>query len=215
MIVIDARARDSAGNWSIQPPVSYRLARRPSLTDLAPAIGPASGGTLIEVKGIDFVEPVDGSEGTQLLIDGRPIPLETISPTRITAKTPSHDSGSATITVSNGGAESLQMKYFQFVDRPLVKLVTPASGPLSGGTWIKVVGNNFRARRPSSPSAARSCCAGTSRARTESWARRPSPPTPGPVAVTATDDDGGSDTLDRRLHLQRGRSARRPDVLRR
>ena len=94
--------------------------------------------------GIDFVEPADGSEGTQLLIDGHPVPIQTISPTRITATTPSHDSGIATVTVSTGGAESLQMYYFQFVDRPIVRTVTPASGPLSGGTWINVGGNNFR-----------------------------------------------------------------------
>ena len=142
-IVIEAEAVDSAGNRT-SVPVPYRLARRPSLTDLSPAIGPASGGTTIEVLGIDFVEPVAGSEGTQLLIDGHPVPVQTISATRITATTPSHDSGIATVTVSTGGAESLQMKYFQFVDRPMVRLVTPASGPLSGGTWIKIVGNNFR-----------------------------------------------------------------------
>lgn len=142
-IVIEAGAVDSAGNPT-SVPVVYRLARRPLLTDLSPGIGPAGGGTAIEVLGLDFVEPVGGSEGTQLLIDGHPVPIQTISATRITATTPSHDSGIATVTVSTGGAESLQMYYFQFVDKPIVRQVTPPNGPLTGGTWIIVSGNDFR-----------------------------------------------------------------------
>jgi len=142
-ILIEAYARDSAGNETTIP-LEYRLARRPKLTGLSPAIGPASGGTMIDVSGTDFVEPAEGSEGTQLLVDGQPVVVQTISPTRITAMTPRHDAGFADVTVSTGGAESLQTHYFQFVARPIVRVVIPANGPLPGGTWITVAGNNFR-----------------------------------------------------------------------
>jgi hypothetical protein len=191
-IVIEAAAVDSAGNGA-SVPIPYRLARRPVLTGLSPAIGPASGGTTIEVLGLDFIEPVDG-EGTQLLIDGRPVPVQTISPTRITATTPSHDSGIGTVTVSTGGAESLQMKYFQFVDRPLVKLVAPASGPLSGGTWIKVAGNNFRDPQTSITVGGKKLLCRFFESPNRILGKTPSASAPGPAAVTATDDDGGSDT---------------------
>ncbi len=192
-IFIEAEAVDSAGNpTSVSVP--YRVARRPVLTDLSPAIGPASGGTTIEVLGIDFVEPVAGSEGTQLLIDGHPVPVQTISATRITATTPSHDSDIATVTVSTGGAESLQMKYFQFVNRPLVRLVTPASGPLSGGTWIKVVGNNFRDPQTRITVGGKELLCRTFEGANRILGKTPPASAPGPVTVSATDDDGGSDT---------------------
>jgi hypothetical protein len=192
-IFIEAEAVDSAGNpTSVSVP--YRVARRPVLTDLSPAIGPAGGGTTIAVLGVDFVEPVAGSDGTQLLIDGHPVPVQTISATRITATTPSHDSGIATVTVSTGGAESLQMKYFQFVDRPLVRLVTPASGPLSGGTWIKVVGNNFRNPQTHITVGNNELRCAFFEGPNRIVGKTPPVSAPGPVAVTATDDNGGSDT---------------------
>jgi len=191
-IFIEAEAVDSAGNpTSVSVP--YRLARRPVLRDLSPAIGPASGGTTIEVLGLDFIEPVDG-EGTQLLFDGHPVPTQTISATRITAMTPSHDSGIATLTVSTGGAESLQMKYFQFVDRPLVRMVVPASGPLSGGTWLKVVGNNFRNPQTHITVGGEKLLCPYFEGPNRILGKTPPAFAPGAVAVTATDDDGGSDT---------------------
>jgi hypothetical protein len=191
-IVIDAVAVDSADKRTSLP-LAYKLARRPVLTGLSPAIGPASGGTTIEVLGLDFVEPVDG-EGTQLLIDGHPVPAQTISATRITAMTPSHDSVIATVTVSTGGAESLQMKYFQFVDRPLVKLVTPASGPLSGGTWLKIAGNNFRNLQTHITVGGKELLCRFFEGPNRILGKTPPASAPGPVAVTATDDDGGADT---------------------
>jgi IPT/TIG domain len=194
-IVIAAEAVDSAANWIATEPAVHRLARRPTLTaPPAPAIGPASGGTLIEVRGIDFLEPVVGSEGTALLIDGHPIPPETISPTRITARTPSHDPDIATITVSSGGAESLQMYYFQFVAGPIVREVVPASGPLSGGTWIKVVGKNFRNPQTLITVGGEALLCPYFEGTNRILGKTPAASAAGPVAVTATDDDGGSDT---------------------
>ena len=195
-IVIEAGAVDSAGNRMTTGPVVYRLARRPTLTDLSPATGPASGGTRIEVRGIDFVEPVDGSEGTQLLIDGHPVPPETISPTRITAVTPNHDPGIGTVTVSTGAAESLQMRYFQFVARPLVRLVTPMSGPLSGGTWIKIVGNNFRHPQTRITVGDHDLLCPYFEGPNRIVGKTPAASAPGPVTITATDVDSGTDTWD-------------------
>ena len=135
-----------------------------------------------------------GSEGTQLLIDGHPVPLQTISPTRITAVTPGHDPVVATVTVSSGGAESLQMRYFQFVATPIVKLVTPLSGPLSGGTWIKVVGSNFRDPQTQITVGGEKLLCRFFEGPTRILGKTPPGSDPGPFAITATDDDSGSDT---------------------
>ena len=86
------------------------------------------------------------------------------------------------------------MKYFQFVDRPLVKLVTPASGPLSGGTWIKIAGNNFRNLQTHITVGGKELACRYFDGPNRILGKTPRGSDTGPVTVTATDDDGGSDT---------------------
>lgn len=189
-ILIEAYARDSAGNETTIP-LEYRLARRPKLTGLSPAVGPASGGTMIEVSGTDFVEPSGGSEGTQLLVDGQPVPVQTVSPTQITAMTPRHDAGFAEVTVSTGGAESLQMYYFQFVDRPIVRFVIPANGPVPGGTWIIVAGNSFRDQQTHIMVGGNELLCPVFDGPNRIRGMTPRGSAAGPVPITAQDIDGG------------------------
>jgi hypothetical protein len=144
-VMVEAQASDSAGNTG-RAQASFKLAPRPSLTALAPSVGPASGGTAIDLRGTDFVVWTDTSEGSKLLLDDVPLPLDTftvVSPTQITAVMPVHDDGSARLSVATGAAATGPM-YFQFVAQPVVRLVSPAHGPVAGGTWVAVVGSHFR-----------------------------------------------------------------------
>jgi hypothetical protein len=67
-----------------------------------------------------------------------------VSPNEITAIMPAHDEGFAPITVANGDATSSTTSSFEFVAAPIVKMISPTHGPISGGTAIAVVGNHFR-----------------------------------------------------------------------
>ena len=147
IVVIEAHAKDSAGNPALAR-AGFPLASPPTVTGLAPSVGPASGGTAIDIHGTNFVKPTDNFEGSVLLIDGVPADpsvnmVEVVSDTEITAITSSHDPGYATLTVATGDAITDRM-YFQFFAAPVVRMVSPNRGPLSGGTKIAVVGSHFR-----------------------------------------------------------------------
>jgi len=152
MVIVDAEATDSVGKTATLH-ATFRLAPHPSLTSLAPTVGPATGGTPVDVRGTDFVAPIttpDGSQvladGSQLLVDGVPLDptlVTVVSSTEITAILPGHDAGFAILTVATGTAITAPM-YFDFVPAPIVKMISPNHGPLSGGTRVSVVGNHFR-----------------------------------------------------------------------
>src|SRR5262252_527376 len=153
MVVIEAHAMDSVGNPAVAR-ASFRLAPQPTLTGLAPTVGPASGGTAIDIHGTDSVAPTyaaDGSpllDGSQLLIDGVPVDpvanaVLVVSSTEMTAIMSSHDPGYAKLTVATGQAVTDAM-YFEFFPAPVVRLVSPNRGPLSGGTAVAIVGDHFR-----------------------------------------------------------------------
>jgi len=143
-LTIDARATDSAGNESPLMPAVFPLAPRPTLVSLSPSVGPAAGGTQIEVHGTNFVMADDPAHGTLLLIDGQMVEsAKVMSSTEIIATTPVHDAGDALLTVSTGGAATAAI-VFEFVAAPIVRMVSPNRGPVTGGTPIAVVGNHFR-----------------------------------------------------------------------
>jgi hypothetical protein len=145
MVVIVAQAMDSAGNPGTAN-ASFRLALPPSLTGLAPDVGPATGGTMIDILGSHFVAPLPYiSDGTQVLIGDTAIDsalVTVVSPTEITAIMPAHDAGYWPIRVANGNATS--SNGFAFVAAPIVKSISPTHGSMSGGTAIAIVGNHFR-----------------------------------------------------------------------
>jgi hypothetical protein len=142
-VVVNPHAKDTARNEAPAARASFRLVPRPTLSYVSPQTGPATGGTEIVVEGTGFVAPLDGSDGTRLLLDGRMIEPKEITPTTIHAVMPQHDPGPAVLTVANGDAESAPLT-FQFVGAPIVRMASPLTGPVTGGTRISVVGNNFR-----------------------------------------------------------------------
>ena len=142
-VTVSAMAMDNVGNPA-SAYASFRLAPRPALTGLAPALGPAGGGTRVEVYGTDFVLPTDLSDGTRLLLDGQVVTsAEVLTRNEITAVMPAHDPGGSPLTVMTGGAESTATS-FLFVAAPLIRAISPTHAPASGGTPIAIAGNFFR-----------------------------------------------------------------------
>jgi hypothetical protein len=79
------------------------------------------------------------------LLDGVELAPTSISPTEIRAITPGHDPGVGKFSVVSGAAETASKLSFTFIAAPVVKLVAPLHGPVTGGTRISISGNNFRA----------------------------------------------------------------------
>jgi hypothetical protein len=143
-VTIEASAIDNRGNdIAISPPAVFPLVTRPYVSSMTPGIGPTGGGTEILVKGTDFVLPYGPSKGTELVINGVPLRDVTVTSTEIRGVTERHDPGLAIVRVRNGVAYSTDWP-FEFVAAPGVLRIFPPRGPVSGGTWIAVIGSHFR-----------------------------------------------------------------------
>jgi hypothetical protein len=148
---LEVTARDSA-----QPEAnvatlnaSFPFAPKPLvMTDsCTPIIGPASGGTLVTITGANFV-PGRTRSGTQILVKDA-APVDAVLPqeeggtsTQISARTLPHTAGPVSIVVSNGNNAATACT-FTFLPAPIIRQVSPGTGPAAGGTRIKIAGNHF------------------------------------------------------------------------
>jgi hypothetical protein len=193
-VTIEARAADRAGNeadpaWRHSP-----LARRPSLDNVSPQVGPAGGNTPIVLRGANFVRPTPEFDGSLLLLDGRPVEAEVVNDTTIAATTPAHYGGVARLAVSTGGAETTELP-FEFIDPLQLKRICPDRGRVSGGTPVTIVGNGFRGLKTIITIDGNELVSPDPIGSTRIEGVTPPGRGPGPVYVLATDEHGRSNML--------------------
>ncbi|MCA9514135.1 MAG: IPT/TIG domain-containing protein [Myxococcales bacterium] len=116
----------------------------PHVTDVIPQIGPIAGGIDVVVRGSDFVPGADVRFGNSLS------PLVVVADAEtLTAKLPAGQLGPVDITVINPGGKSGTLAAgFTYVDSvqgvpPLISAIVPATGPVAGGTPVRVLGTGF------------------------------------------------------------------------
>jgi hypothetical protein len=112
----------------------------PADASFAPFAGPAIGGTLLSVKGKNFIP------GTQVLLGGallEPGGGTWVSPTLIQGTTPAHDPGPVTVTVRSGSSSVDASGSFEFVAEPQVLDVSPSMGPSAGCAPVTIIGKYF------------------------------------------------------------------------
>ncbi len=114
----------------------------PTVSAVAPALGPSAGGTSITITGTGFVS------GATVTIGGTAATgVTVVSATSITATTPAGTPGGATVTVRNSDGQAANVGggfTFQY-PVPTVTAIAPATGTSDGGTAITVTGTGFRA----------------------------------------------------------------------
>jgi hypothetical protein len=190
VIIITPYATDSVGLEADTTPATFTLAARPSLIGATPTVGPASGGTEIVVRGSDFIE------GTVLLFGSQIVPPTSVTATEIRALTPAHDPGTSTLKVATGGSPCVETMYFDFIPAPIVRLVKPPHGPVTGGTHISVAGNYFRGIKTHIEVGGRALlCQTFMGANRIDGVVPPAADGDGPVVVTAWDEIGGTATV--------------------
>jgi hypothetical protein len=135
---IQANSSPVIVTWSGTPPAA------PTVSNVNPATGPASGGTPVTVTGTNFAAgdtvAFGGSAATGVTVN---------SATSITATSPA-GSGTVDVTVTGPGGTSATSSADKFTygpppSAPTVSAVSPASGSVSGGTAVTVTGTNFAA----------------------------------------------------------------------
>ncbi len=111
----------------------------PSLTSMSPSSGPATGGTTVDLRGLDFVKG-----GTSVSFGGTASPLVSfVDAHHIRAVSPAGSGGpvNITVTTSNGTTPTRPADQFSWV--PAVTAVSPASGPVGGGNGVSITGAGF------------------------------------------------------------------------
>ncbi len=115
----------------------------PTVTSVSPNTGAVGGGTGITITGANFLTgaavSVGGTAATGITV---------VNSTTITATTPAHSAGGASVVVTNtdGQSGTLSNGYtYANAPTPTVTAVAPNSGPVSGGTAVTITGANFLA----------------------------------------------------------------------
>jgi IPT/TIG domain len=123
----------------------------PTVSSVSPASGPITGGTPIRITGTGFVAGVTVEIGQGGGVGPTAIPASkvvVVSPTEITATTGGlAKAGTWNLFVIDSGATSPantgdDYTYYP-VTMPTVSSVSPASGPITGGTPIRITGTGF------------------------------------------------------------------------
>jgi hypothetical protein len=140
-----ATATISGGAWIMQM-VAFRAASGggaapPTVTSITPNSGPTTGGTSVTITGTNFATGATvtfgSAAGTNVVV---------LNSTTLTVTTPAGGAGAVTVTVTNPGPQSGSLANgFSYVLVPTVTIVSPNSGPASGGTSVTITGTNFGA----------------------------------------------------------------------
>jgi len=139
VVVSDANGTSSGG-----PSYTYIAPPPPTVTSITPTSGTTAGGTAVTIKGTGFVSPATvtiGNEATSVTVS---------SSTLITAKTAATVAGSDKVVVSdaNGTSSGGPSYTYTAAPQPKVTAVSPASGPVAGGTTVTIKGTNLTAASP-------------------------------------------------------------------
>jgi hypothetical protein len=110
----------------------------PTIASVSPTSGPLTAGTSITIAGTNFITgatvKVGGIAATSVVI---------VSSTSITAVTPAGTAGAKDVVVTTAGGVVTKTAAFTYVALPTITLVTPISGPVTGGTIINFAGTNL------------------------------------------------------------------------
>ena len=158
-----ARLRGSVAVWLVNPdgtqaqaPSTFLYLAPPTILGVAPARGPASGGTTVTINGDNLAEDPFGDVPTVLFCDdyaassncvaADPDFLDVTSDGRtITLKSPARAPGVVDVAVlAPDGQEDIALSAFTFTELPTVADIAPDAGPTNGGQMLRVTGTGFQ-----------------------------------------------------------------------
>ena len=138
--VVDITVVTPGGTSATSPADQFTYHAAPVVSAVSPADGLPAGGAVITVTGtgfsgasaVDFGPTAGGS-------------LTVVSGTSLTVVSPAELAGVVDITVTGPGGTSATgpADQFSYDGRPVVSAVSPAAGPVAGGTVVSVTGTGF------------------------------------------------------------------------
>lgn len=119
---------------------SYLWADTPHISSLSPARGTSNGGTRVTITGANFAGVTSvtfgGTPGTNLAVSGTG---------SLAVTTPAGSAGKTVPVVVTGAGGTSNSASYRYTAAPRVAALSPARGPLNGGTKITITGANFAA----------------------------------------------------------------------
>jgi hypothetical protein len=111
----------------------------PIVSALSPNSGPVGGGTLVTITGSNLAR----ATAVQFGASGAPI-VKRVSASEIQVTSPK-GSGTVDVTVTTAGGTSAKTAadHYGYVAAPIVSALSPNSGPVGGGTVVKITGSNL------------------------------------------------------------------------
>lgn len=119
---------------------AFLFVTRPTVAQVAPALGTAAGGTPVSISSTGF------AAGAKVLIGNvQATNVTFVDPTELTAITPPHASGpvDVVVTVLPAVSSAPLGAGFTYLDAPTLTSVSPSSGTGLGGTPVTLTGTNF------------------------------------------------------------------------
>jgi hypothetical protein len=130
------------GTSATSPADQFTYLAPPVVTGVGPVIGPLTGGTMVTITGAGFTDATVVDFGTIAAAN-----IVLVSATQITANSPAELAGTVDVTVTGPGGVSATSPadQFTYLTVPAVQTISPATGPLNGGTQVTITGTSFTA----------------------------------------------------------------------
>jgi hypothetical protein len=112
----------------------------PTVTSILPTAGPIAGGSVVTITGTSLTGATAVSFGTTAATL-----FTVVNVTAVTATTPAHAAGTVDVTVTTLGGTSAKSSsdQYSFAAVPTVIGISPAAGPIAGGSNITITGTSF------------------------------------------------------------------------
>jgi hypothetical protein len=138
--MVDITVTTAGGTSNTGSADQFTYVAPPTVSGVAPAIGPPTGGTSVTITGANL------TAATAVRFGANAAAVFTVdSDTRIFATSPAGSAGTVDITVTTAGGTSVASPAdtFIYVAVPSVTGVAPSSGPTAGGTTVTITGTGF------------------------------------------------------------------------
>jgi large repetitive protein len=137
---VDVRVTTAGGTSPINAGDHYTYVAQPVISSIAPAAGPTTGNTSVTITGTHLTGTTAVAFGAAAASN-----VTVVSDTRVTATAPAHAAGTVDVkAVTIGGTSATSAADgFSYFALPAVSGISPAAGPVSGGTAVTITGTNL------------------------------------------------------------------------
>jgi RHS repeat-associated protein len=136
--VVDVAVTGPGGSSAPVPGDQFSYLAGPAVTKVSPAVGPASGGSLVTISG----SRLDGT--SRVSFGSRPALVLAVRPTFVIARSPAGiGTVDVTVTTKNGTSAAAAADRFTYLSGPGLSGVAPSFGPPAGGTGVILTGFNL------------------------------------------------------------------------